>query len=491
MSGRTDPTKQANSDKAARDEWLRRVLAYDPRDGDGTTGRRLPRRAEELVARRNERLLAANRQIAEAVEAPSSRNPKMPLWGEATTGTITDERKASVNMILDVQFDEGFKKREQEKRDKTAAALVDDEVVQKAHENWPEWYENQDKHGDDIKAFVESVLARQGDIIGLASKPTKVAYPRFGESVTTSGQFDVKTGKLQIFGIDPDFQEFLNTLTHENTHAFQAKLVEDLDSGAIGPRHPDYQAALALKMNRDRGYISPDLSAQYNTENPKQAYEQQCSEAHAFAAGDEVSSAVVGKLNARLSDEKRQKNEDRTFASKMQLAERLQTAEQQEVQDELKLHADDMEEQLAKRERANQEEAKAAEAERAKLAAEAEKRKWEAEQDEEDFKMEQEMARTSAELAEFTAQIAAREAAELMDKHGMSEDQVTMFRYMRDKIPTLTPEAFMREDAALREKTALMETYSMSDEQAQMFMMMKEQRPSLTPEVFLLLLKST
>jgi hypothetical protein len=498
MSGREEPTKQPNP---RQEEWVEKVLNFDLRP---VGGRKLPRRAALEVNRKIAAALEANREITEALDSGSRRQKGIPVWAEDTTGTISAERKASVDMILDIQFDEGFKTREQEKRNKTAAELIDDKKVQEAHENWPDWYDDQKKYDKEIKAFVETVLAKQGKIIGLGDKPTNVVYvPDGGESVTTSGLFDVGSGELQIFRIDPDFQDFLNTLTHENTHAFQAKLVEGLDSGGIGPNHPDYRAALALKMNRGHSYISPDLSKQYDDEEPKMAYMEQCSEWHAFKAGDEVSSAVMEKLNARLSLEKQQQNRDRTFESKLKLSKELQAAEQQEERDELKRHAEDMEKQIAKTERAQKEQAEAAAAEQAKLEKEAERRKWEEEQDEEDLKMLQEFEKVREAHEKLEAD---RKMSELMKEHGVSAEQAQsimmmekerpkaapLFTMMTKKDSSLTSEKFllMLKRLAAQEAIALVEQHGISKDNAQLFMAMKERDPNLTPEGFLTALRS-
>jgi len=80
-----------------------------------------------------------------------------------------------------------------------------------------------------------------------------------------------------------DLKEFVNTVTHEQAHAYQWEKAEDAKKGRMPSSDPLYATAMAWHANYFN-YVQPHQGYQ--------AYRNQPIEAHAFAVGDAVSAGV-------------------------------------------------------------------------------------------------------------------------------------------------------------------------------------------------------
>ena len=80
-----------------------------------------------------------------------------------------------------------------------------------------------------------------------------------------------------------DLKEFVNTVTHEQAHAYQWEKAEDAKKGRMPSSDPLHATALSWHANYFN-YVQPHQGYQ--------AYRTQPIEAHAFALGDAVSAGV-------------------------------------------------------------------------------------------------------------------------------------------------------------------------------------------------------
>ncbi|MNX06858.1 hypothetical protein D3C86_365320 [compost metagenome] len=80
-----------------------------------------------------------------------------------------------------------------------------------------------------------------------------------------------------------DLKEFVNTVTHEQAHAYQWEKAEDAKKGRMPSSDPLYATAMSWHANYFN-YVQPHQGYQ--------AYRSQPIEAHAFAVGDAVSAGV-------------------------------------------------------------------------------------------------------------------------------------------------------------------------------------------------------
>lgn len=118
------------------------------------------------------------------------------------------------------------------------------------------------------------------------------------------GNSGLCSGKLVKVSTHPSdnatFDETINTVDHETTHAYQHELIAQLDSGALGVDDPRYAQAMLFKLNQDTYMGSPAALSELDRKNPTKkakydeeyaAYKHQPMEEHAWKAGDEAGRA--------------------------------------------------------------------------------------------------------------------------------------------------------------------------------------------------------
>ncbi len=162
-----------------------------------------------------------------------------PVWHEPhLPGTPGQEWKDSVTKILAVQLDEDFKARYDKKCEAVAKLLVEDPLVKEANTKWADWAKDPVTNKDKMLAVMNQVVKLQSQVIGVDPVvPVKLMDPPGGP--TLCGQFNAGTRDIDLnpaLSNFDDFRELLDTLTHENTHALQDKLVKQYE---LYPEDPD------------------------------------------------------------------------------------------------------------------------------------------------------------------------------------------------------------------------------------------------------------
>src|SRR5262249_38296782 len=86
-----------------------------------------------------------------------------------------------------------------------------------------------------------------------------------------------------------DFGQILDTVIHENTHAYQNKLIKDLNDGTLKEGDLEYEQALLFREN-EQGYVDN------SNDNPlqAQAYQREPLEIHAMTMGPLVRDGLLG-----------------------------------------------------------------------------------------------------------------------------------------------------------------------------------------------------
>jgi len=103
----------------------------------------------------------------------------------------------------------------------------------------------------------------------------------------SNGYYDPGSNQLHVSqGVLADPQNFVNTVTHEQAHAYQWEKGAAAKQGRMAETDPLYATALTWHDN----YFNYQDPA-----NSYQAYRQQPIEVHAFATGDAVAAGVFGK----------------------------------------------------------------------------------------------------------------------------------------------------------------------------------------------------
>jgi hypothetical protein len=104
-----------------------------------------------------------------------------------------------------------------------------------------------------------------------------------GAPATIEVNTDSKLHQLDNFG------EILDTVIHENTHAYQNKLIKDLNDGTLKEGDPEYEQALLFREN-EQGYVDNDN----NNPLQAQAYQHEPLEIHAMTMGPLVRDGLLG-----------------------------------------------------------------------------------------------------------------------------------------------------------------------------------------------------
>jgi hypothetical protein len=208
---------------------------------------------------------------------------KKKVW----QNTGGDRWKSAVDDILAVQLDQDFTDRYDAINKKVGESIAADPIVQKGFAKWAEWTKDPKalkKNKAAMEEVMNKVLEIQSKLLGLDPATPASTYSK-PHKPGDCGGFDTKSKSISInsgASSFPDFKELLDTLTHENTHAYQTKLINGYRDGTLPESDPNYNAAVILSMNDGKGYVTPDESDLYPG---KDAYNKQVCEVHAWRAG--------------------------------------------------------------------------------------------------------------------------------------------------------------------------------------------------------------
>jgi hypothetical protein len=203
-----------------------------------------------------------------------------------------DARQAQMKVLRDTQLDPAFKKKEDERGDKIAAALKGDKELEKARANWDKL------SADDKVKALKKIVAAQSAQYGMPAPEIvtedKAPYTAAdGSSHIENGHFDPGDGKLHLntnaASKMKNFASSLDLVLHENGHNYQAKLIKDLNDGKLKPGDPEYTEAQIFAANDGgSGYIPP--KEDYTT------YVKQPKENHSRTIGAETSQKIMNSL---------------------------------------------------------------------------------------------------------------------------------------------------------------------------------------------------
>ena len=219
---------------------------------------------------------------------------------------------AMVDATLDIQLDPDFQADYDEVCDQVAGLLAADPLIQEIARDWQaivgDFHSTdlQDKAAAEkrVKAFGDRVLKLQSQTLGI-DPPTAFEFKPDPDDPESMGGYNGGTGRIDLNSAAPgnwSLREFLDTLTHENTHAYQEKLIRLLGGTALLPGEvqlqsgdSEYCAALALKLNDNAGYVSFDESEEYPDDTHEPYMEQVC-EVQAWRAGERAGKGAWKKL---------------------------------------------------------------------------------------------------------------------------------------------------------------------------------------------------
>lgn len=212
--------------------------------------------------------------------------------------TGSRERKALANLLKSMKLDKKFLDDYAKKSEAVADDLAGDDDLKEAKKNWKEWSKDaksREKNFPKIKALMEKIVKIQCEKLGMPvpeveiyEEPTKPG---------SCGYFSPNDGKIHINKYADatwDLKELIDTMTHENTHNYQDRMIKQLHDGQIKEGDDAYMPAVMFALNGGPGgYISPDEAKQIGDRG---AYDGQPMEAHAWKTGGEIAQRTIGKL---------------------------------------------------------------------------------------------------------------------------------------------------------------------------------------------------
>jgi hypothetical protein len=267
---------------------------------------------------------AANRMTNEVAQADPALLAAEPPWRGAlrlatlTTQTTRDstgrwatppaQMEALKKLYRVMKPDPAFETDDRQKRDNVLRGLQADPTANRMRDGWGTTYRAVSEA--DLRTLQTQVVDHRAPGM-LDPMRDRLSFDRSPAMGSSAGQCSGKQVR-----VNPDqlstFDDTLDTVVHETTHAYQKHLEEQIDSGALGTADPRYVQAQIFKFN-NKGYFKlgpkprPGASQaeqdRYNEEY--QIYHDQPVEMHAHKAGNEagrlfnVRSARVRLANAR------------------------------------------------------------------------------------------------------------------------------------------------------------------------------------------------
>jgi hypothetical protein len=165
-------------------------------------------------------------------------------------------RKAQIKIFRNMQLDPDFKKKEGERADKVADEVKDDGDVKASANDWASRSADQK-----IKAL-KRIMEAQCKQLGIPTPPI-VAYDKAPSGGNVEdGNYDPSDGKMHFntnAGANKTFNDAVDTVVHETSHAYQHYLVKQLQDGKFKVGDPNYdQAQMFAANDADQDYIQPD-----------------------------------------------------------------------------------------------------------------------------------------------------------------------------------------------------------------------------------------
>lgn len=249
-------------------------------------------KTERLVTEGQQQANDAINEVEQDKLEGLSVDKQIELLGKLQGGSVESRKARQVAMakLYEVMpLRPEFSNKEKKKRGKVLNALSDDPKIAEYREQWSQWSELGDEGKKQKEAALKYILAAQSKLMGIQKIPEIVFITKGKVSTDDSERFDQGSFGFEDRTLEindhPDsdfsksFDKSLVTMLHENTHNFQAELVDKLLDGTLTEKVDKeyYQQAMLFLMNQRAGYlVTPE------------GYETQPTERQAYEAEDEA-----------------------------------------------------------------------------------------------------------------------------------------------------------------------------------------------------------
>ncbi len=167
------------------------------------------------------------------------------------SGNFSGDDKKAIKKLYSVNYlDPAFEAKDEQARKQLVDKISKDPELKKAKKDWATM-----AVADRVK-IMQKVADMQAEVYKIPKTTIKTfAEAPDADGSVTNGYYNHEDGRLHIntnaAASFKDFNRGLATLTHENAHRFQSKLIDDLNAGKIKPGDPYYDQAVTFKLNNN------------------------------------------------------------------------------------------------------------------------------------------------------------------------------------------------------------------------------------------------
>ncbi|MCB9766387.1 MAG: hypothetical protein H6739_41815, partial [Alphaproteobacteria bacterium] len=232
---------------------------------------------------------------------------------------------ARAKMFTEMKLTPEFEQHDQQKRRETTLALRQDPMFEEAQENWSDWVDN--NNTAKIEAFFNQAIKLQCRILGHNQQGLTREVPEGSGTIVDFPDVPVKVRldtpnppKPGLYGYcEPgfptfiainttcrqfgDFKEQVDTIVHENAHAFQGMLVKKLKAEAPFDNNdkqtllndPNLGVQAQLFLENSESYVQNDTlqNTLQELELSHKAYRHEPFEEHSWTTGGTISKSLL------------------------------------------------------------------------------------------------------------------------------------------------------------------------------------------------------
>ena len=305
----TTPVINTTQQRAQKNQRLKDALAIITGGTDPERQQRATATADHVMRSSPEQLAARSpEENVQALAALTSVNVRVVIDATTYQENVPPTMKAALAKLYEnMALDPDFENQDRGQRDAILGAIANDPAAQNlAEADWVPGYDEEDANTSETRLRQLQALQKQHLPPGMFGPGDQLTL----EASLDGDQSGVCRGKQVAISGDTDvnhsFDETLNTVVHETTHAYQKHLENTVDTMSLDD--PRYVQAQLFKFN-SKGYAEPPDKPDANASNAEReeyerlyaAYKNQPTERHAWQAGNEAGRLFDARAGALTS----------------------------------------------------------------------------------------------------------------------------------------------------------------------------------------------
>lgn len=213
-------------------------------------------------------------------QLPAFSAPTLPPGGANPPGPVQDVPQKAEDY-------RAFHQRDLQRRSELAKRLQSDPKIMDVLKRWDAKKPLDRPSAEEKLDTAKAIAKHQAEVYGISQpkislESNKALEGAYGAYDDTTGELTLNRDKLGTA------RDFVDTVTHEVGHHYQAAMAKAYKEGRIPPGDPDYPMARSFSKNDDHYQPADD------SESGGKAYMKQPTEFHAFATGQGIATRVFG-----------------------------------------------------------------------------------------------------------------------------------------------------------------------------------------------------